>query len=221
MPAQYLPPGELPNENGNDPFLQALQQIEGSDISPFSALANEAARTRTKSAGRDLINRRNNLLSTFNPYQRAKVGRTYYNQLDRPGGDAFGAFNGQSQDFINLISQGDDSFLQGLADDPGTGGTGNGTGSGGGGSNGGNLGNMGGIDLGGLDSRIQDLIRTLQNQNNGNAGVGTGNALSSGSVSNMAGTAAGRAQQRQRGIASTLAQRSRGRRSSGVGRRYF
>lgn len=225
-------PGPQPTIGG--PNQDVRNRINNADISMFDMLANEAARTRTKSAGRDLINRRNNLLGTLDPYQRAKVGNQYYMSDPRYGRPDEGFLPQDSAtNFIDLISRGDNDFLQGLADDYGSGGN---TGTGGGNTNnGGNTGNTGGsggnsggnFDPGAFQSQIQQLIQTMmgnqQSQFNNTLASMQGSAptLSAGSVSNMYSSAADRANSRRSGIANTLAQRGRRSSSRGPARRYF
>lgn len=221
-------PGPQPTIGG--PNQDIRNRINNADISMFELLANEAGRTRTKGAGRDLINRRNNLLGTLDPYQRAKVGNQFYMSDPRYGRPDEGFMPQDSAtNFIDLISRGDNDFLQGLADDYGSGGN---TGPSGGGNSGGN--NGGGSNTGGgnfdpnaFQSQIQQLIQTMfsnqQNSLNNSLSSLQGSAptLSAGSVGNMYSTASDRANSRRSGIVNTLAQRGRRGSSRGSSRRYF
>ncbi len=214
MPANYQPPLDY-NPSGGDPY------VAPPDISGFDSLAGRAAQARTKSAGRDVINARNSYLLGASQDQRRAIGQKYYAKQFAQNTPALHGDN--PGDFLNVILGGDDSFLQGLADDPGNKGgyggniEGNGgpiyVGPPGGGTGGGN-------NYGQQISELQKLIQTLMNNQNNSSGGST--TLSAGSVGNMTGSAAERAQRRNtQGIASTLSQRSRGRRSSSAGRRYF
>ena len=190
-------------------------QVDAADIGAFDVLAKEAGNTRNKGAGRDLISRRNALLNTYNPYQRQKVGQTYYSQHNKMAGDegSFYDYGGpEASSFIDLIDTGDDQFLQGLADDPGTG-----TPPPGGGNNGG-----GGGQPENWQSIINQLLQNQQNQFNSTLQGFQNSAptLSVGSVGNAQGTAAARARARNSGaIVNTLSRR--GRQSSARPRRYF
>ena len=200
------------------------EDVESADISFFDKLAGEAANTRTKGAGRDLIGRRNAALQGYNPYQRYKVGQNYYSQHNKRAGDegSFGDFDAENPNsFINLIGQGDNQFLQGLADDTGNtggGGGGNTGNTGGGGNN--NTGNTGGAGnwqelINQLLANQNDQFKNMQQQFQSSAPT-----LSVGSVGNRQGAAATRARARNTGgIINTLSRR--GRQSSARPRRYF
>lgn len=197
---------------------------EGVDSNPadtwfFDQLANEAGQTRTKAAGRNLIQRRNTALSAYTANQRAAVGNKYYRP--QAGGDegflSTSPLTSDPNAFINLISRGDDQFLQGLADDPGSGGGGNS----GGGNNGGNSGGGNGAPEN-WQSIINQLLQNQQNQFNSTLQGFQNSAptLSVGSASNAQGSAASRARARNSGaIVNTLSRR--GRQSSARPRRYF
>lgn len=222
-------PGPQPTVGG--PNNDVRNRVNSADISLFDILANEAGRTRTKAAGRDLISRRNNLLQTFDPYQRAAVGNKYYRGgvYDNPDEGYYP--QDSATNFIDMIGRGDQGFLQGLADDYGSNGNTGSTGSNGsgGGSNGGTQGGQSGqvFDPNAFQSQMQQLIQTLFNNqntslNNSLASLqGSAPTLSAGSVGNMYSTAADRANARRSGIVSTLA--ARGRRGSSGSRmnRYF
>lgn len=210
------------------PNLDIRKRVNSADISLFDILANEAGRTRTKAAGRDLIARRNNLLQTYDPYQRAAVGNKYYRGgvYDNPDEGYYP--QNSATNFIDMIGRGDNSFLQGLADDYGSGGS-----TGGSNTNNNNQNNSGGgnslgtFDPNAFSSQMQEMIRTMMNNqqsqfNNTLASLqGSAPTLSAGSVGNAGMTAADRASARRSGgIVSTLA--SRGRRPSRSStRRYF
>lgn len=205
MPAQYDPTPHIPGGTFQE-------SVSNADISFFDKLAAEAGTTRNKGAGRNLITRRNALLTQYDPYQRHKVGQTYYGKQNKRAGDegSFFDFGGpEAGNFIDLINDGDDQFLQGLADDPGTG-----TPPGGG----------SGSTSGGNDwqETIRQLLANQQNQFNSTLASFQNSAptLSVGSVSNAQGTAASRARARNAGgIVNTLSRR--GRQSSQRPRRYF
>lgn len=220
------PDGPQPQIGG--PSLDIRKRINNADINLFDILANEAGRTRTKGAGRDLIARRNNLLQSYDPYQRAKVGNTYYKSADLGFGDEGYMPQDSGTNFIDLIGRTDNSFLQGLADDYGNGGN---TGTNGGNNSNQNQNQQGGqsgqvFDPGAFQSQMQQLIQTMlgnqQTQFNSTLASmqGAGPTLSAGSVGNMYQTAADRAKSRRSGIVNTLA--SRGRRSASRPQgRYF
>lgn len=219
MPANYQPPVDY-NPSGGDPY------VAPPDISGFDTLANQAAQARTKSAGRNVINARNSYLLGANQDQRRAIGQKYY---AKPFAQNTNALHGDNPgEFLNVVLGGDDSFLQGLADDTGNKG-GNGYGGqteggqgpifvgppGGGGGSIGNGGNNGG-EFGSQLSELQKLVETLRNNQQGSAPT-----LSVGSVSNEQGSAASRARARNSGgIVNTLASR-RGRQASARPRRYF
>ncbi len=231
-PAPNSGPANPPPEMGG-PNAEARRRIQEADISLFDILANEAGRTRVKGAGRDLIARRNNLLNQYDPYQRAAVGNKYYRGgvWDNPEEGYYP--QASSTNFIDMIARGDNAFLQGLADDYGSGGgSGTGTSGGGGDTQGGPTGIVGGgggstFDPNAFQSQMQQLIQTMFNNqqsqfNNTLASMqGSAPTLSVGSVGNAGATAADRAAARRGGIVGTLA--SRGRRGSGrsQARRYF
>ena len=224
------PPDMLPGPNPTIAGPPDRDRISNANIDLFNILANEAGRTRTKAAGRDLIARRNNLLTTMDPYQRARVGNQYYRGgvYDNPDE---GYYPQQSAtNFIDMISRGDNQFLQGLADDYGSGGN---TGGSNGGQQGGQTGVVGGgnggsnlFDPNAFQGQMQQMIQTLlgnqQTQFNNTLASMQGSAptMSAGSVGNMYQTAADRAKSRRSGIVNTLA--SRGRRSASRPQgRYF
>ena len=217
MPAEYQPPVDY-NPSGGDPY------VAPPDISGFDALANQAAQARTKSAGRNVINARNSYLLGAGQDQRRAIGQKYYAKQFAQNTPALHGDN--PGNFLNVILGGDDSFLQGLADDTGNkggnyrdeGGQGPiyvGPPGGGGGSSIGNGGNNGG-EFSSQLSELQRLVETLRNNQQGSAPT-----LSVGSVSNAQGSAASRARSRNSGgIVNTLASR-RGRQGSARPRRYF
>ena len=203
--------------------------INSADINSFASLANEAANTKKKGAGRDLIGRRNALLSSYDPYQRYKVGQTYYGHRNLRASDEGSLWDYNASDpnqFINLIDDDDTQFLQGLADDTGSGGGGgSGGGAGGGGTDGGN--NTGGFNAAEFQQQMQNMINQLLQSQQGqfnsalNSFRGSAPTLSVGSVSTQQGTPSARASARNSGgLVSTLAAR-RGRRAGARPRRYF